>query len=408
MTALDIYQKDIRDQQAGTLQPRQQYYALLRDALHRELMQQGYSELLEQLLQEIRGGKLEKIYVVDYAVLMECHSMIVLGRRMRDASDWVPHLHMRGERVRWDALEQPGNFLMQTPQDMAEKLRQLRSVSRQLVDARDDTVIPQADSAAQREIEQVHTLNKLLEERCKALEEERDALQSRVRRLEEGVISEQVRNAIEARCMQEEAELRRRCREREGAAKEAFRAQFVREQATERLRREDEERQSAALRVEEAAAYAAIRQDMAEELRRMTARLEEKAATWECDLNRTEYRMLAACYVALHDLLTRPVAKLAADAQCAGTDAAVMASLAAVEQGLCDRIRQLEQAMARLGLTVIRPSAGTAFDGAYHLAAQAGADDGTAVIAACVHPGVMMQGAAEALVKAEVELEAGR
>ena len=95
MKALEVYQQDILDQEAGKGQPRQQYYTALRDALHRELMQDGYSELLEKLLQEIRGGDMEHLYAVDYAVLMECHSMIVLGHAMRDVTEYVPHLMLR-------------------------------------------------------------------------------------------------------------------------------------------------------------------------------------------------------------------------------------------------------------------------------------------------------------------------
>ncbi len=406
MTALEIYQQDVSDQQSGMLQPRQQYYARLRDALHQELMQQGYSELLEQLLKELRGGKLEKIYVVDYAVLMECHSMIVLGRKLRDASNFVPHLQMRGKKVTWDALDQPGSFLMQVPRDMADKLRQLRSVSRQLVDARDDTVLPQADDAARREIEQVHTLNKLLNERCKGLEKERESLRERIRFLEEGVITEQVRNAIEARRIQEEEALRQRCEEQKGAAKEAFRAQFAKEQDAQRLRWEDAERQFAELRDEAAKESAAVRQDMAADLRQLTALLEAKINDCDRALERTECRMLAACYIALHDLLTGSMAQLVLDAQCAGTDAAILTSLTAVQGALQDRVHQLEQAMSRLGLVVIRPEEGAAFDGAYHLAAgtSAGASE-DAFIARCVHPGVMVQGATDAMIKAKVELK---
>lgn len=405
MTALDIYQQDIRDQQAGTLQPRQQYYTRLRDALHQELMQKGYSELLEELLLEIRAGKLERIYVVDYAVLTECHSMIVLGKSMRDASVYVPHLHLRGEKVMWDALEQPGSFIMLLPQDFPEKLRQLRAVSRQLVDARDDTVLPQADSAAQREIEQVHALNKLLDERCKALEEEREALQSRLRCLEEGVITEQVRYAIEARRIEEEEALKARCEAQRDAAKEAFRAQYAREQEEAALRRAAEEEQAAAQAGEAARAHAAARKDMAGDLRQLTALLESRARAWEDGLHGADCRMLASCYVALHDLLNRPMAQLALDAQCAGTDAGVLADIARVQGTLADRVRQLEQAMARLGLTVIRPAAGEPYQPTLHLAPSARSAEATAPIARCVHPGVKMEGAAEALVKAEVTLE---
>ena len=111
MKALEIYEQDIIDREAGNPLPRQQYYTALRDALYRELMQQGYSEWLEELLLSLREG-MEKIYVLDYAALMECHSMIVSGRDMRDATEFVPHLHLRGEKAAWSALEKPGSFLM--------------------------------------------------------------------------------------------------------------------------------------------------------------------------------------------------------------------------------------------------------------------------------------------------------
>ena len=61
MKALEIYQQDLTDREAGNPLPRQQYYAALRDALYRELMQQGYSDLLEQLLLDIRGGEMGRI-----------------------------------------------------------------------------------------------------------------------------------------------------------------------------------------------------------------------------------------------------------------------------------------------------------------------------------------------------------
>lgn len=403
MKALEIYQQDILDQQEGDPLPRQQYYTALRDALHRELMQQGYSDLLEQLLLEIRGGDMEKIYVVDYAVLMECHSMIVLGRKMRDATDHVPHLHLRGERVLWATVDGPGSFLMSVTRDTVDKLKQLRAVSRQLVDARDDTVIPQADDAAQREIDQVHTLNKMLDERCKALEEERDALQARIRFLEEGVITEQVRYAIEARRIQEEEALRQSYEAQREAAKNAFRAQFAEEQADARRRLEDEERQLAALRSEAAQEYSAVRSSMAADLRLLTTLLEGKLNAWETALDRSECRLLAKSYVALDDLLAQGMARLILDAQCAGTDASVIASLADMQGQLRDRVHQLEQAMARLGLTVIRPEQGEHFNGAYHVAV--GTSAGDALVARCVHPGVMVQGAQEAMVRAEVELQ---
>lgn len=403
MTALEIYQQDIDSQQQGTVQPRQQFFMQLRDALYQELTEQGYSELLEQLYREVRDGNMKKIYVVDYAVLMACHSMIVLGKSMRDASEYVPHLQKRGARVTWAELEQSGGNLMPVTQELIAQLRQLRAVSRQLVEARDSSVTPQAGDAAQREIDRVHFLNKMLEERNKDLLEEKEALQARVDFLEQNVITEQVRYAIEAKRIEAEEELRIQREANQAAAKEAFRTQYAAEQAAEAARREEAERAFAADRAEAAKEYSAVRWSMGNDLRQLSALLEAKINAWDRGLDRAECRLLANCYVGLHDLLTHTVARAVLDARCAGTGEAVLASLAEVERGLGDRVHQLEQAMARLGLTVLRPAAGDAFDGAFHLAAGNGADG--AVIEACVRPGVMVQGASGALVKAEVRLK---
>ena len=400
MKALEIFEQDIIDREAGNPLPRQQYYTALRDALYRELMHKGFSEWLEELLLNIRGGQMEKIYVVDYAALMECHSMIVLGREMRDATEFVPHLHLRGEKAAWAALEKPGAFLMPVKSDMVEKFKQLRAVSRQLVDARDDSVIPQADDAAQREIEQVHALNKMLDERCKALQQERDELQSRVNLLEEGVITEQVRYAIEARRLQEEEALARSYEAQRNAAREAFREQFAKEQENARFRREEEAHQLTDMRAAAAGDYAAQRAAMAEDLKQLSALLEGRFAKWEQSLQRSECRMLAQSYVSLHDLAENTLAALILEAQCMGTDARLLQGLAEVQAQLNGRINQLEQAMARLGLAVLRPKTGETVNPAYHFAAGGGN-----TVTRCVQPGVLAQGADEALLKAEVEAQ---
>lgn len=400
MKALEIYEQDIIDREAGNPLPRQQYYTALRDALYRELMQQGYSEWLEELLLSLREG-MEKIYVLDYAALMECHSMIVSGRDMRDATEFVPHLHLRGEKAAWSALEKPGSFLMPVKSDMTEKFKQLRSVSRQLVDARDDSVMPQADDAAQREIEQVHTLNKLLDERCKALQQERDELQSRLNMLEEGVITEQVRYAIEARRIQEEEALAQTYEAQRQRAREAFRTQFAKEQEEARLRREEEAQAVVDMRARAAQDGINLRITMAEDLKNLAKQLEDSAAVWEDSIRRSECKMLAQSYVAFHTLWTQSLDQLILQAQCAGTDAAVLSGLAEFHQQLGSRLRQLETALARLGLVILRPEVGEPYNPAYHLSTGAPG----ARVARCITPGVIVQGAREALLRAEVELQ---
>ena len=406
MQALAIYQQDIIDREAGHPLPRQQYYIALRDALCRELMHKGYSDLLEQLLLDIRGGEMEKIYVVDYAALMECHSMIVLGREMRDATDFVPHLHLRGGKASWLTLDQPGTYLMTVKADMVEKFKQLRAVSRQLVDARDDTVIPQADDAAQREIEQVHTLNKMLDDRCKTLQSERDEALQRLHLLEEGIITEQVRYAIEARRIQEEEALRQTYEAQREAARATFREQFLQEQEAARLAREEDERALSALREESAKDYAAARSSLAGDLRQLSTLLESKINAWDNALSRTECRMLAQSYASLHALSERGLDALALLAASTGADKTVLGGIADHQRQLQERVRQLETALTRLGLIVIRPAAGESYNGAYHLAVGTSAGAvGDTVIARCITPGVMSPGAKEAILRAEVELQ---
>ena len=399
MKALEIYEQDIIDREAGNPLPRQQYYTALRDALYRELMQQGYSEWLEELLLSLREGMV-KIYVLVYAALMECHSMIVSGRDMRDATEFVPHLHLRGEKAAWSALEKPGSFLMPVKSDMTEKFKQLRSVSRQLVDARDDSVMPQADDAAQREIEQVHTLNKLLDERCKALQQERDELQSRLNMLEEGVITEQVRYAIEARRIQEEEALAQTYEAQRQRARDAFRIQFAKEQEEARLRREEEAQAVVDMRARAAQDGINLRITMAEDLKNLAKQLEDSAAVWEDSIRRSECKMLAQSYVAFHALWTQSLDQLILQAQCAGTDAAVLSGMAEFHQQLGSRLRQLETALARLGLVILRPEVGEPYNPAYHLSTGVPG----ARVARCITPGVIVQGAREALLRAEVEL----
>lgn len=400
MKALEIYEQDMADRGQGRARPRQQYYTTLRDALYCELMQQGFSDFLEEMLLALRGG-MERIYVLDYAALMECHSMIVLGRDMRDAEEFVPHLHLRGERARWVVLEGPGNFQMPVARDMGEKLRQLRAVSRQLVDARDSSVLPQADDAAQREIEQVHMLNKLLDERCRGLQSERDELQARLRQLEEGVISEQVRYAIEARRSQEEEALRQAVAQQQEAARAAYQAQFAEEIAAGQSLREEAARQTQALREEAAGDYAAIRQEISTEMQQIAEALNAQIAAWQSALNRSECRMLAQTYTALHDLWAEDASRLVLDAQGSGLDEDFLTGLTGLRTALGDRVRQLEQAMLRLGLVVVRPAAGEDFDSALHLASGA-VKEGT--VSRCIRPGVMVRGTHEALIRAEVEL----
>ena len=104
MTALELYREDLqtrRDPKQRT--PRQEYFILLRDTLHEELAVEGRSDFLEEMISEGSGKALP---VLEFAALRECFAAIVDGRRMKDATEQVPHI-LRGENqpLTWAELE---------------------------------------------------------------------------------------------------------------------------------------------------------------------------------------------------------------------------------------------------------------------------------------------------------------
>jgi len=208
--------------------------------------------------------------------------------------------------------------------------------------------------------------------------------------------------AIEARRIQEEEALRRSYEAQQLAAREAFRSQFAEEQEAAQLRLEEEAQSLSALRQETAGDYADARSAMAGDLRQLASLLETKINAWDSLLQRTECRMLAQSYVSLHALSEHALNSLALEAAATGATETVLAAVADVQQQLRDRVRQLETAMNRLGLVILRPAAGESYNPAYHLA-QDPAPGKT--VSRCIQPGVAAQGAQEAILRAEVELQ---
>ncbi len=390
MTALELYRQDGTFRAQGNALPsRQQYYIDLRDALHGELTGDGYSPLLEELFIGLRQQTMQRIYVLDYAAVMECYSLIVSGQGLRDASEYVPHLRQGEGKVAWADLKKRGAHTMRVSEDILEKVRTLRTVSHQVYTARTDGFDSEEEGASRREFEQLQNVARLLNERCKALEDERDALQRRIRDLEEGVIDAQVAHLLEGRYAQAEKDLADEYARKREAADAAFRARYAQQMAERAQRQQDEDREEAARHAEVTQAYAELRRQMTEDL-----------ARWQQRLDRTECRMLAATYVSLYGMLTRDVDALILTAQCGEAPTSLRDGLDGLQTNGHLRLRQLEQAMLRLGLTVLRPEAGEAFDPLLHQGA-----GGTGRITRCATPGVCLQATGEALVKAEVERE---
>lgn len=408
MTAMELYREDRRSRkETGARMPRQEYFALLRDALHDELMREGQSEFLDAMLAEADAGK--ALPMLEFAALRECYEMIVENRPMQDASEFVPHIYRsEEERFRWRDLGHGASYRVDNP-EFAQLLLRLRNVSLQLTAVRDETVRPDITRAARKEIDSLLTLNRALEEDNAALRAQREELRARIAALEEGCITSQIEQRLSLRRRQaEEAleqELAQRRIEAEGALQEALGYA-----AREQLQAADDAQRAGDDRAE---AYARLQEDMRAELTAMQQRLEEQLTGWQGRLYSADHHFLARSYTALEAAVKQETSRVIAQAQMDGADTALLASLSGLYTTLESHIRQLEQALALLGMRVFRPQAGEAFDPAKHSLASAGMNDAPlamAVIDRAETPGVMWADGAQAgqtLVRAVVHVRRG-
>ena len=394
MTALEIYREDQqnrRDPKKRT--PRQEYFILLRDTLHEELAVEGRSDFLEEMIAECSGKALP---VLEFAALRECFAAIVDGRRMKDATEQVPHI-LRGENqpLTWAELENGPAFRVDDPQ-MPEMLQRLRRVSYQLVSARDQTPAVETERAISREIAGLRAVNHALDKDNAALRQEREEMRERIRELEEGVISRQLQNKADARRYQLEDELTR-----EMADKRARLEREMHEALALAAQAEQEARDAARREAEqESARRASSYEGCREELREfITRQLEER-------LGGADHRFLAQSYAGLRGTVSRELPAILGDAQLHGADETLLAALAAFSAALNGQMNRVEQALLQLGLQVYTPQAGEVFDDALHSPVSAApAGSGEREIAAVQSPGVRRiraDGQGETLVRALV------
>ncbi len=411
MTAWDICQSDRVARDAGeNITPRQEYYHTLRDALYQELTRDGRSELLDAWAADMQSGALTDMYLLDFAAMMACHGLIVRGQPLRDTSRHVPYArNAHGDKLRWAEMRPTNAYVIRVAPEVLASVEELRAASQTAPEPPDDAIAPPPESVAQRKFEQAQALNRRLEQQNAELIAERDALRSELRALQEGYISESLRTAAQARRVQMEEALARENAAQRAAATEAFRTQYAKELALLESRRFAVEREAQANLCAMAEEYRAVRADMRAQIDALQAQLAQQSAAWERQLYRAESRMLAQSYLSLSDLNATDMVRLLTDAEIHAAPAPVMTALKAMQEALHAQLVQLEQAMLRLGLQVIRPGKGEAFDGALHQVTGAVTGDvpGDGLpIRACVRPGVVLlkREGAEALVKAEVKL----
>lgn len=405
MTAMELFREDRKNRkEPEKLLPRQEYFALLRDTLHGELTRDGRSELLDEMLAAAEAGK--ALPMLEFAALKECSEMIVEGREMLDASGYVPHIRLGGgERLPWSALKPGESFRVENP-EAPSVLKRLRNMCRQMVSLRDQTLGPEINRAAQREIDGLMTLYKALERDNVALRQEREELKERIAALESGYVSDQVQRRIAMKMREAEQALEEDMARRRREGEEAIRRAWMEAAQRCTLPRDEESLD------DRAAQYVRLKSDMRREMAQLQAEMDERLGRWQQDQKAEDYRFLARSFAGLCGAAESECARLMAGMYSAGPEMTAQAAhLAAVLDG---RIRQMEQAMGQLGLRLIRPEAGEPFDPAIHTLARTGMDDvpvEEAVIDRTETPGVKMTedeaGSGTVLVQAVVHLKKG-
>lgn len=399
MTALELYNED-RQQRREPLKrrSRQEYFLLLRDTLHEELATEGRSEFLEEMIAQ---SSEKALGALEFAALRECFAAIVDGRRMKDASTHVPHI-LRGadQPLSWAELEGGPAFRVNDPQT-AEMLIRLRNVSWQLVSARDQTPAVEAERAVNREIAGLKAVNHALESDNRALRAERDELRARIARLEEGVISRQLQNRVDARRYQLEGELKAEMEEKRRAAEGEMRQALAQAAEKEQQAREAARREAADADARRAGEYERLQAALQGALAQQLEGLQRALRGADC-------RFLAQCCATLWGTVTRQTTEVVGSAQAHGADEALLGRLAELSATLNAQLTRLEQALLQLGLQVYQPQPGEPYDSALHSPVSASGDDapqGEREIAGVETPGVRLvhgNGEAEVLVRAVV------
>lgn len=364
MTALELYREDRKNRRSPDRRGRQEYFSLLRDTLHEELMRDGRSTFLEAMLTECAEG--HALPVLEFAALRECFSMIVDARRMQDASEYVPHIcRENNQPLSWRELESGPSFRVGDPQT-AEMLRRLKTVSSQLVSMRDQTLEPAKDSAAQRDLEGLMTVNHMLESDNASLRKEREDLRARIAELEEGLIDQKLQNRIDVRRRQAEAQLEAEIAQRRAQAENDLRQLLAdsarKEQAGRVASQHLETEQEQARRTE----YTLLQADLQAQLQTMQHALDAQLTIWQKKLHSTDYRFLARSFASLCGETNRLLPEVLAASQQGGGNEDLSHTLTSLQAMLNVQLRQMEQALLGLGLQLYWPAAGDPFDTRLH------------------------------------------
>lgn len=381
----------------------QEYYVQLRAALWSELMNDGRSELVSELMRLERG---ERVQYLAAAAVYDCYYMLVLGRAQMDVTMYFPS--WQGERQPWSVLERyPGEYCVTVQGALQERLEALAEVSRQMYELRMETIAPTeeaaADAAVIREAEALRSQVARLKKDIFALQEQNQTLSRDLMELENGYISDKVQMHMAQKRREAEDAFREETAQRRAEAEDAFRRHYAGEQENALRLRDEADRQAASALDMQRSGSRAVRDSIGEALRGMQRELAQQLDEWESALRSVDYRFLADCYQSLNRVIRVDMTQTLAEAAANGTPDAVMQSLQGLTGSFEGQLLRMENMMAQLGLTVLRPAEGEPYDERLHQRSDShGFPPLHPVVGYLVLPGVLQGN--DVLVRAEVTL----
>lgn len=409
--AIEIFQNDLL--KAGSdkrrSESRQEYYLAMRQALHHELTMEGSSEFLNLHLRRMREHPDKPVYLLDLALVNDCYENICLGNPLKDVSRCVPYFSLDEREIIWSELDQSGQHLTAAagPEDI-NMAAQLRRFCRLLYERSRDMIPPDPDSIAQKEAQAQRVMLAAQQQQIADLRAQNEELRAQLEALRRGEIDSRVENEVIIRRHEEEAKLQQELALRRAEADRANSRYLAEALAQQRAQQECEERAAAAAFAQANQVYGGVRGEIERFMTDMNERLNAQLAQWQGGLRAADYRLLARSYTSLYALSGRRLEPLIVQAQ--SLDEGLTQALLQLRTALTGQLTQMEFAMMRLGLMVLRPQAGEAFEAEFQESTAAATGAGipkNATIRSLVCPGValMKDGqAAQCLVRAQVEL----
>lgn len=395
LSALALFQQDAAEQlSGGSRDNRRGFYQQLLTRLYTELNETGASLLLDQLCVQLLKEKQEKCPMLLYSAVTQCYQALVLDVPLADYSRAVPEVFARNrEPMTWEELASyPADPELTIKQTFPTRVRVLKSVSHLLYQARQNQMTPdEGESVLEKQLADYREAMALQDEALINARAQVDALQTQVRELRAGIADRETQRMMNEKMAAFQADLERQNAESAEAGRAKFQEAFSDQQKAIRVRMEDESRWAAAQFADAGNQYDRIRQDMAKLQEEQNRRMQE----WQTALYRADYRMLGQCYVGMYTTLQDAMDNAVTHLMSPNTTPEDARPLLDLRSAIISQLTRLEYAMKRLGLQVIRPEHGDAFQSGLHslLSASAQTIDvpDSAKIDRCLTPGVLAE-----------------